>query len=103
MQILCSVYSTAPKITHYMPAAVNWVHDDEDISIRKYLLGTNTREYNFQQKREVGARDLKGSLHSSSSLEFHYQSCLHPQRKTRGRTFGGKIRSHTKIVNLKSH
>ena len=86
-----------------MPAAVNWVHDDEDISIRKYLLGTNTREYNFQQKREVGARDLKGSLHSSSSLEFHYQSCLHPQRKTRGRTFGGKIRSHTKIVNLKSH
>ena len=73
MQILCSVYSTAPKITHCMPAAVNWVHDDEDISIRKYLLGTNTREYDVQQKREVGATDLKGSLHSYSSLKFHYQ------------------------------
>lgn len=56
-----------------MPAAVNWVHDDEDISIRKYLLGTNTREYDVQQKREVGATDLKGSLHSYSSLNFHYQ------------------------------
>lgn len=70
MQIPCSVYSTAPKITHCTPAAVNWVHDDEDISIRKYLLGTNTREYNFQQNREVGARDSKAAYILISSSNF---------------------------------
>lgn len=57
-----------------MPGAVNWVHDEEDISIRKYLLGENAHE-------EVGAQPSRGATVLHSSLRFHKESYLHVQRK----------------------
>lgn len=68
VQFFSSVYSTAPKITHCMPGAVNSVHDDKDISIRKYIWWRGGNAHKFSPTISSKTRELVHSL--QGELEF---------------------------------